>query len=123
MTNNWTENKRKAMQGLVPLVDAKIQNETIECCVCLEETKRKTSCGHPLCGDCIRIIVKGVIKRDAICPLCRRDLICDWKPFEEKCKPETKKTTTRPRKPTRPRGRPKKNVKSVGTAGMTGIGL
>ena len=117
MTNNWTENKRKAIQGLTAIVRAKLQNETNECCVCLEETKRKTSCGHPLCGDCIKIIVKSIIQRDASCPLCRTNLICGWEQLDpKKCKTATKKTT-------RPRGRPKKNVKPVGTAGMTGIGL
>ena len=112
----WKENKRKSLQGWVPHVKSKLQNETNECCVCLEETNRKTSCGHPLCGDCIKIIVKGVIKRDATCPLCRVDLISRWERPEKKCKPATKKTT-------RPRGRPKKNIKPVGTAGLMTIGL
>ena len=107
----WEENKKKVSQGWVPRVDFKKQNETNECCVCLEETKRTTSCGHPLCEVCIKIMVKGLFKRNASCPLCRKDLISGWEPLEKKCKPAT-----------RPRGRPKK-VQSVGTAGMMMIGL
>ena len=39
-----------------------------ECCVCLNETKTKTPCGHALCWICFDKITK--------CPLCRECLKC-----------------------------------------------
>lgn len=40
----------------------------MNCIVCFEDTKNKTSCNHPLCNDCKeKIITKK-------CPYCRQDL-------------------------------------------------
>jgi len=38
-----------------------------DCCVCMEKTKTKTSCGHTLCCECWHNL------REDVCPICRND--------------------------------------------------
>lgn len=47
-------------------------NNITECCVCLEDTKYKTKCNHPLCEDCLSKIRKS--NKFSNCPMCRERL-------------------------------------------------
>ena len=44
----------------------------LECCVCLEPTDRKTSCGHFLCSNCEHKI------SEKNCPMCRGSLLPEF---------------------------------------------
>lgn len=43
----------------------------LECCVCLEPTDKKTSCGHSLCSNCEHM------NPQKNCPMCRGSLLPD----------------------------------------------
>jgi hypothetical protein len=45
--------------------------KNFECCVCYDNTKHKTSCGHHLCIICYETMFE---KKTFNCPLCRDDL-------------------------------------------------
>ena len=47
------------------------------CCVCLETTKFRTSCNHPICPPCLdRIIITPVVcsHAETRCPICRKSI-------------------------------------------------
>ena len=46
--------------------------EKINCCVCMEQTITKTTCGHQLCQKCFCSLPKK------ICPLCRKVLSSEY---------------------------------------------
>ena len=57
-----------------------IETDINECCVCYEETKTLTECGHPLCYEChskIKEINNGEGDEYKQCPICRKNI--DWK--------------------------------------------
>lgn len=75
----WEKNHHKEPPNLYQTLDPDLdlyqtqdpdlyQNLDIICCVCLEETPRKTKCNHHLCKNCDNSIMKRQ------CPLCQRQL-------------------------------------------------
>jgi hypothetical protein len=52
---------------------SRAENPLEECCVCYDETRKKTKCGHFLCYDCMSGILRtnlGNMK----CPMCRTQI-------------------------------------------------
>jgi len=56
-----------------------IETNIKECCVCYEETKTLTNCGHPLCYEC-HSKIKATEDEENVgetckhCPICRKDI-------------------------------------------------
>lgn len=66
--NNLTNSLKKESSFLINCSDYKyIKDQIKECCVCLEESKIITRCGHSLCLVCIIYILKSKI--DCNCKL------------------------------------------------------
>jgi len=61
----------KPTVSFTPLINIPNMKMNFEpCCACLEETKTKTVCGHPLCVECINQLKKPS------CPMCRH-CVCE----------------------------------------------
>jgi hypothetical protein len=56
------------------LENENIRLEIESCCVCSDDTKHKTVCGHYYCFSCHQ--QNNLNSKHDLCPLCRRDL-CD----------------------------------------------
>jgi hypothetical protein len=67
-------NHRDDIPELLKIAKAHINlfGEKINCCVCMEQTITKTTCGHQLCQKCFCSLSKK------ICPLCRKVLINEY---------------------------------------------
>ena len=54
------------------------KNPLVECCVCYDETRATTECGHPVCHSCWGNIVKSTLPfclQNHKCPMCRAENI------------------------------------------------